>query len=190
MPKHVALALLAVVLLARESQAQTLDLRSRRVAELRRGTQFQNGEVTLGETSLQSALRMFAVELGEAVSMPRGNPGNPSLYPAGTEWQVGSYKVQPYKRLELGPERYTLSFDRNERLIVASTEKVDEGLTQAVLLERYPGLEKESWSQRGDQPLNFWSAKLESCVSLSARTNAASGVVENLSYIYTCKTKH
>jgi len=186
----IALALLALALSA-TLQAQVLDVRSTvQLPVLRPGDQARNGEVVLGQTTVTAALRMFAVELrSEMVSLPLAHPANPDTIPSGTVWQVGPHQLRPYRRLELGADRYVLNFDRNDRLISAWPVRVPNGITQPTLAEHYPEIRKGQLWHSGDQPIQEWNADIEACVVLSAMVREATGVVQQLSYNYTCETK-
>jgi len=60
---------------------------------------------------------MFAEQLGsDSVVVPRAHLGNPSSIPADVVWQMASREVRPRHKLDLGPDHYTLYFDKNSRL--------------------------------------------------------------------------
>lgn len=54
----------------------------------------------------------------------------------------GLASVQPSYRLDLGPDRHTPYYDKNERLGAAITRDPAGTLTTADLLTRYPALQK------------------------------------------------
>ncbi|MFL5461131.1 MAG: hypothetical protein ACJ8A6_13235 [Gemmatimonadales bacterium] len=186
----IALALLSFVPSA-TLRAQILDVRSTaQLPDLRPGDQARNGEVVLGQTSVTAALRMFAVELrSEMVSLPLAHSANPDTIPSGTVWLIGPHELRPYRRLELGADRYVLNFDRNDRLISASPARVPNGITQPMLAEHYPGIHKGRLWRSGDVPLQEWIAPVDRCVVLSALVRGTTGFVEQMSYAYTCETK-
>ena len=99
-------------------------------------------------------------------------------------------KSGPRHHLDLGPERYQLYFDENERLITASTgPRLPGGLTLQVLSKHHPSLRKGRRWYSGDQPLSdTWSVALSNCVTLSANVLIAGQRVQSLSYHYTCPT--
>jgi hypothetical protein len=189
MQSRVALVLLTAGLITARLEAQTLAVRPSPFSDLKPGRQARQGEVVLGETTLKSALRMFAVELNsETVSLPRRHSANPDVHPAGTVWKVGTHELRPQHRLDLGPDRYELDFDRNGRLIAAIDSRVPNGIIQPMLAEHYPGVQKGNlW--RSDPPLQEWIATVDPCVVLSALVRETTGVVQQLSYNYICETK-
>ena len=188
MVTRIALALLTAVLVSVQLEAQTLSVRPSPFSDLRPGRNAKQGEVVMGETTLKGALRIFAVELkSETVSLPRVHAANPDTVPSGTVWRVGSHELRPYQRLDLGPDRYVLNFDRNERLVSAVTSQLPS-ITQPMLSEHYPGIQKGQLWRSGD-PFQEWIANVDACVVLSALVKKSTGLVEQLSYHYTCDTK-
>jgi len=145
----------------------------------------------LGRTTVASALRMFSELLSsDRVVVPRGHPGNPSSLPAGTVWKAANREVRPRHALELGPDRYTLYFDENSRLIVAITPRMPGELTRALFSARYPTLAKGRRRYSGDQPRSDeWSVSLSDCVTLNIEVSIPAERVEQLSYMYTCPTQ-
>jgi hypothetical protein len=186
-----ALFVLATPLAGTTVEAQTLSVRPAPFTDLRPGSQPRYGEVVLGRTTMTAALRMFADDLSsDSVRVPRGHPSNPSPYPAGIGWHVGSHHVRPQQQLDLGPERYTLYFDENERLIAAITARVPGGLTREMLNAHYPSLQRGRRWYSGDQPrMDQWSVAVSDCVTLTAHVLVADERVESLSYLYTCPTQ-
>jgi hypothetical protein len=169
--------------------AQVLDVRSTTLTELRAGNQARHGEVVLGQTTLSGTRRMFAELLSsDTIKVARGHQGNPSPTPPWTVWQVASHRVLPSYRLDLGPDRYALYYDKNERLIAAIAQNPAGGLTKAALAARYPSLRKgRSWYS-GNQPHEQWTTALNTCVTLAASVLPPDERVEQLSYVYTCPT--
>ncbi|HZA91968.1 MAG TPA: hypothetical protein VE420_05015 [Gemmatimonadales bacterium] len=185
------LLILGTAAVAAPAEAQVLNVRPAPFADLRPGRQARYGEVVLGQTTLAGALRMFAEHLrSDSVKVPRGHGGNPSSWPAGTVWLGGAHEIRPRHHLDLGPDRYQLYFDENERLITASTgPRLPGGLTWQVLSKHHPSLRKGRRWYSGDQPLSdTWSVVLSSCVTLAANVLIAGQRVQSLSYHYTCPT--
>jgi hypothetical protein len=188
MRAFVTLALLTVGITPAHLLGQTLSVRPAPFSDLRPGRQARQGEVVLGETTLKGALRMFAVELNsEMVSLPRGHSANPDTVPSATVWRIGPHELHPHHRLDLGSDRYVLNFDSNDRLISALTFQVPDKITQPMLAEHYPGLQKGNFWRSGD-PLQEWIAPVDRCVIMSALVREATGLVEQMSYSYTCRT--
>ena len=67
--------------------AQTLAAKPAVFADPVPGSDPSKGELVLGRTTLAAARRIFAVQLGESVTVPPGR-ANPDTLPADTEWQV------------------------------------------------------------------------------------------------------
>jgi hypothetical protein len=172
-------------------QAQVLDVRPTTLTEPRAGNVARHGEVVLGHTTLPGTRRMFAELLdSDTIEVPRGHRGNPSQTRPGTVWQVASHRVQPSYRLDLGPDRYALYYDRNERLIAAVTQDPPGALTKAALVARYPALRMDRRWYSGTRPRNEqWTIALGTCVSLVASVLLPGERIEQLSYVYTCPTK-
>jgi hypothetical protein len=177
-------------LLAGAAEAQTLSVQPAPFADLRPGRQARHGEVVLGQTTMAGALRMFAEHLrSDSVRVARAHVGNPSPWGPGSVWVSADQEVRPRHHLDLGPERYGLYFDENERLIGASTSRLPGGLTWKVLSTRYPSLQKGRRWYSGDRPISdTWSVALSSCVTLVADVLVAGQRVQTLSYYYTCST--
>src|SRR5688572_15335155 len=185
-----ALLLAGTALVVGPAEAQTLNVRPAPLADLRPGKQARHGEVVLGQTTLGGALRMFAEHLrSDSVKVARAHVGNPAPWGPGSVWVSADHEVRPRHHLDLGPERYGLYFDENERLIGASTGRLPGGLTWKVLITHYPSFQKGRRWYSGDQPLfDTWSAALSSCVTLVASVRIEGQKVQNLSYYYTCPT--
>jgi hypothetical protein len=185
------LLLVVTVVAAVPAVAQTLNVRPAPFSDLRPGKQARYGEVVLGQTTLAGAQRMFAEHLrSDSVRIARGHVGNPSPWGPGSVWVSANQEVRPRHYLDLGPERYGLFFDENERLIAASTSRrLPGGLTWKVLSKHYPSLQKSRRWYSGDQPMmDTWSVPLSSCVTLVASVLIEGQKVQNLSYYYTCPT--
>ncbi len=191
MRMHFTLLVLGTVVMAPPIQAQILSVRPAPLADLRPGKQARHGEVVLGQTTLAGALRMFAEHLrSDSVKVARAHVGNPSPWGPGSVWVSADQEVHPRHYLDLGPERYGLFFDENERLIAASTgQRLPGGLTWKVLSKHYPSLRKGRRWYSGDQPMwDTWSVALSSCVTLAANVLIAGQRVQSLNYYYTCPT--
>jgi hypothetical protein len=108
----------------------------------------------------------------------------------------------PFHRLDIGPERYTLYFDRRERLVaaVAPRSRLPRTIRRDELVARYATL-KVLWTgySGGRRTVEWVMAELAPCVSATAaiwygndgledRRHRAAGTVEEFSYIYTCST--
>jgi hypothetical protein len=173
--------------------AQTLSSRPAVFADPVLGIDPGYGELVLGRTTLTSALRIFAVELEDSVLVPLGHPSNPDTPSAGTTLP-GVPTLQLKYRLELGSSRYTLYFDKNERLIAAFTHRTRMGRTlrREELVARYPTLRVEHIGRTAE---GAWIrdelvAPLGPCISLIADVwRQDKGLVGGLGYAYTCPTK-
>jgi hypothetical protein len=165
--------------------AQTLAAKPAVFADPVPGSDPSKGELVLGRTTLTSALRIFAVQLGESVTVPR-RTANPDTLPTDTEWQVGDHVVRPRHQLDLGPEFYRLYFDRNQRLVAAVTFQPPRRVLREELVAHYPSLKFEG---RRLGPSDAFVAPLGSCVSFAGRLRLDTKQVDQLSYVYTCATK-
>lgn len=150
------------------------------------------GDLVLGRTTLTAALRMFATELEDSVRIPRGHGSNPDTLLEGTRLP-GAPNLRPYHRLELGPTRYTLYFDKHERLVAAVTNRsrLPRSVRRDELVARYPTLTVESIVRTAE---GVWVkddlvAPLAPCMSLIADVwRQDKGLVGNLGYVFTCAT--
>jgi hypothetical protein len=173
--------------------AQTLSSRPAIFADPVLGTDPSYGELVLGRTTLTSALRIFAVELEDSVLVPLRHPSNPDTVPEGASLS-GIPTLRLRYRLELGPKRYTLYFDKNERLIAAVTHRsrLPRPLRRDELVARYPTLRVEHIGRTAE---GAWIrdelvAPLGPCVSLIADVwRHDRGMVGGLGYVYTCPTR-
>jgi hypothetical protein len=184
------LLLVGTAVMAGPAEGQILNVRPAPFSDLRSGNQARHGEVVLGQTTLAGAQRMFAEHLrSDSVKVARSHVGNPSPWGPGSVWVSADQEVRPRHYLDLGPERYGLFFDENERLIGAGTGRLPGGLTWKVLSRHYPSLQKSRRWYSGDQPImDTWSVPLSSCVTLVATVLIEGQKVQNLSYYYTCPT--
>jgi hypothetical protein len=165
--------------------AQTLAAKPRVFADPVPGSDPSKGELVLGRTTLTAARRIFAVQLAESVTVPRGG-ANPDTLPADTEWQVGDHVVRPHHVLDLGPGLYRLYFDRNQRLVAAVTFQPPRRVLREELVAHYPSLKFEG---RRLGPADAFVAPLGFCVSFAGRLRLDTKLVDQLSYVYTCATK-
>jgi hypothetical protein len=126
--------------------AQSLSSRPAIFADPVLSTDPAYGDLVLGRTTLVAALRMFAAELADTVRIPRGHSSNPDTLPEGTRLPGGA-NLRPYQRLDLGPTRYTLYFDRHQRLVAAITDpsRLPRALRRDELVARYATLRVEMW---------------------------------------------
>ena len=185
------LLVVAMAMKAGPAEGQILNVRPAPFSDLRSGKQAHHGEVVLGQTTLAGAQRMFAEHLrSDSVKVARSHIGNPSPWGPGSVWVSADQEVRPRHYLDLGPERYGLFFDENERLIAASTgRRLPGGLTWKVLSKRYPSLQKSRRWYSGDQPMmDTWSVPVSNCVTLVASVLIEGQKVQSLSYYYTCPT--
>jgi hypothetical protein len=135
---------------------------------------------------------MFATELGDSVFIPRGHGGNPDTLLDGTRLP-GAPEVRPYQRLDLGPTRYTLYFDKHERLVAAVTDRsrLPRPLRRDELVARYPTLAVEHVAHTAE---GLWVkddlvAPLGPCVALIADVwRRDRGLISELGYVFTCAT--
>jgi hypothetical protein len=184
-----AVAAIALLTAAQPLAGQTISARPVLYKDPVWGVEPKHGEVVLGRTTLKAALRIFAVELEEdSVRVPLGHPGNPSVL-EGKEQRLG---VTLRHRLDLGPDRYTLYFDENERLVALDAPAYARPLQRKELAAKYPSLRVHYRGHNADRVavMEGLEAPLGECVSLTASAWLARGdAVENLGYIYTCSTK-
>ena len=193
MSRQIISALAVIISLATLTPAhgQTISARPALFKDPIWGVDPKQGEVVLGRTTLKAALRIFAVELEEdSVRVPLGHKGNP-LTLDGTEWRIGGVTFRPRYRLDLGPSRYTLYFDKNERLVAVESPRLARWLTRKELASKYPSLRvyHRSVTSKGDPLFDGLQAPLGECVSLTAEAWVNRGdVVESIGYVYTCQT--
>jgi hypothetical protein len=150
------------------------------------------GDLVLGRTTLTAALRMFATELEDTIRIPRGHPSNPDTLLDGARLP-GAPNLRPYHRLDLGPLRYTLYFDKHERLVAAVTDRsrLPRSLRRDELVSRYPTLNVENVAHtaEGAWVKDDLVAPLGPCVSLIADVwRQDQGLVGTLGYVFTCAT--
>jgi hypothetical protein len=141
----------------------------------------------LGKTLLQSARRMFpdAPKVYEglpAYSINDGNPQPIDRYDA--TWTNDGFTTTAKFIFTLGPGRWTLYFDGNQRLISAvAPNEATAGVTRSEFAKRYPSL-KEAKGQ------NYTA--LQGRISECVFEQALFGLDEKLhsySYSYVCPTE-
>jgi hypothetical protein len=151
------------------------------------------GELVLGQTTLTTALRMFAVELQDSVRVPLAHGSNPETLSSDLELP-GDPTLKAHYRLDIGAERYTLYFDRHERLVAAMTDRsrLPRPIRREELVARYPTLRVGHVGRTAE---GVWVrddliAPLAPCVSLVADVwRRDKGMVGSFGYIHTCATK-
>jgi hypothetical protein len=150
------------------------------------------GELVLGRTTLTSALRIFAAELQDSVLVPLGHPSNPDTVPAALSLP-GVPSLRLRYRLDIGTGRYTLYFDKHERLVAAVTHRarLPRPVRREELVARYPtlGVQHVGRTAEGAWLVDDLVAPLAPCVSLIANVwRRDKGLVGSLGYAYTCAT--
>lgn len=194
MPKSnlATVATLAFLAAAGPLSGQTISARPVLFKDPVWGVEPKHGEVVLGRTTLKAALRIFAVELEEdSVRVPLGHPGNPSVL-EGKDHRFGGVTFRALHRLDLGPDRYTLYFDQNERLVALEAPAYARPLQRKEVAAKYPSLRVHYRGHNAERVPVYegLEAPLGECVSLTAGVWLARGdAVENLGYVYTCSTK-
>lgn len=189
-------AIAAVLLLlagARPLSGQALPARPILFADPVANASPKAGAVVLGQTTLKAALRIFAVELEQdSVQVSLGHGANPAVL-RGTELFLGGLSIRPYHRLELGPGRYTLYFDKHERLVAAMGAPQDAPpVRRRDLAARYPSLRVQRRGHNAEGAIihEGVEAPLGNCVSLTGSVWLDRGdLVEGLGYVYTCPTR-
>jgi hypothetical protein len=156
------------------------------------GTDPSYGELVLGQTTLISALRIFAVELQDSVRVPLGHDSNPDTVRTGAELP-GDRTLRARYRLEIGAGRYTLYFDRHERLVAAITNRsqLPRAIRREELVARYPTLRVANVGRtaEGAWVMDDLVAPLAPCISLVADVwRRDKGMVGSIGYVYTCAT--
>jgi hypothetical protein len=156
------------------------------------------GELVLGRTTLRSALRIFAVELADSVRLPLAHAANPDTLPAGTTTGGPAPAPAIHYRLDLGVGRYTLYFDKNERLVAAdaSHQRFPRRIRREDLVARYATLRPT----HRPESLDNLEAPLGPCVSMYAHAwdrddglrdehHLLPGTIVEFGYRYTCPTR-
>lgn len=175
------------------SAAQTLSSRPAIFRDPLLGTDPAYGELVLGQTTLLSALRIFAADLEDSVLVPRGHPSNPDTVWSTTQI-APSITSKPHHRLDLGSGRYTLYFDKNERLVAALTHgsRLPRRPRREELVARYPTLRVDHVGRtaEGAWVKDDLVASLGPCVSLVADVwRKDKGLLGTFGYVFTCPTK-
>jgi hypothetical protein len=156
------------------------------------------GDLVLGQTTLRSAMRIFASELQDSVRVPLAHGSNPLTLPAGTTIGGPASAPAPHYQLNVGTGRYTLYFDRNERLIAvdASLQNLPRLIRRQDLVARYATLRPSGRSGS----LDHLEAAIGPCVLMSAwawdghgavynGSRLPSGAIIGFGYRYTCSTR-
>jgi hypothetical protein len=156
------------------------------------------GELVLGRTTLRSALRVFAVELADSVRLPLAHAANPDTLPAGATNGGPTSAPAIHYRLDLGADRYTLYFDKNQRLVAAEAnhQRLPRMIRREDLVARYATLRP---NQRPGSLENL-EAPLAPCVSMFAyawdrddglrdERHLLPGAILKFGYRYTCRTR-
>lgn len=141
----------------------------------------------LGKTFLQSARRMFpdAPKVIEGSPLYSINEGNPQPIDRGDEiWTLDGFTITAKFIFMLGPGRWTLYFDGNQRLIAAVAPKeAMTGVTRSEFAQKYPSLKEAKGQNHTDL-----QGRISECVYLQALF----GMDEKLhsySYSYVCPTE-
>lgn len=193
---HRTLLLLAIPLCwPATGRAQTLSSRPAFFADPVLAVDPSQGDLVLGRTTLRSAMLIFATELGDSLRTPSSN--NPDTLPQQPARRTRPVAAPRY-RLNLGAGRYTLFFDRNERLVAveAGRRNLPRPIRREDLVARYATLRP---TDRPDQLGNL-EAPLAPCVSMFARASdpaeepadsagSAPGSVLGFGYRFTCSTR-
>src|SRR3954467_10782471 len=170
-PLLLALPISVILLASKPCSAQTLSSRPAIFTDPSLGTDPSYGELVLGQTTLISALRIFAVELEDSVYVPLGHGSNPDTVEAASELPGGLH-VRPRYRLEIGAGRYTLYFDRHERLVAAINDRsqLPRALRRDEPVGRSPALcdADVGGTVEGEWIMDDLAASLPPCVSLVA----------------------
>ena len=178
--------------------AQTLSARPAIFADPSLAADPTQGELVLGRTTLAGALRMFAVELSDSVRLPLGRRSNPDTVRTATTSSDSASWPRPYHRLDLGAGRYTLYFDRHERLVMvgADRSRLPRRLRREDLVARYATLRiRRHWNIQDEL-----IAPLAPCIALTAtvwegddgirdRQHLQPGTVIDFGYRFTCLTR-
>jgi hypothetical protein len=142
--------------------------------------------LALGKTTLQSARRMFP----EAPKVLEGrgpfsiNDGNPAPI---DRWDAtnttGGVTLTAKYLFDLGPGRWSLYFDANQRLIYSvAPPEVMKGVTRPDFTRHYPQLK----AVRGEKSVTM-EGPVSDCVYLTALFFNAD-TLQSYSYTYTCPT--
>ena len=192
------LACLFCVFCAHPCVGQTLSSRPAFFADPALTNDPTQGELVLGRTTLRSALRMFAVELADSVRLPLAHSANPDTLPAATRTGGPASVPAIHYRLDLGADRYTLYFDKNERLVAADVghHRLPRTIRREDLVARYATLRPH---QRPGSSENL-EAPLGPCISMFAyawdrddglrdERHLLPGTIVEFGYRYTCPTR-
>jgi len=195
--RKIALVLAVALCRAGIAHAQTLSSRPAFFSDPVLAVDPAHGELVLGRTTLRSAMLIFATELQDSARTPRAHPGNPDTIPETHSSKPGSVPALRF-RLDIGSGRYTLYFDKNERLVAveAGARDLPRLVRREDLVARYATLKPAS---RPDMLGNL-EAPLGPCVSMIAwaaddghnaapRANQVGGTILSFGYRFTCPTR-
>jgi len=176
--------------------AQTVSARPEIFRDPVPGVEPASGQLVLGRTTLAGALRMFATELEDSVRVPLRRGSNPDTV-GGIPLPTGAPKA--YHRLDVGTGKYTLYFDKHQRLVAvrADRSRLPRPLMRVDLATRYPTLRVE---QDFLPVMAFLVAPIEPCIAVTATVwgegddglrdsrHLLPGTVLEFGYSYTCPT--
>jgi hypothetical protein len=197
MRRTVWISLSAVLLCVSPGLAQTLSSRPAFFADPALTIDPAHGELVLGRTTLRGAMRIFAVELQDSVRLPLAHPANPDTLPSAMA--LGGPAAAPaiHYRLDLGAGRYTLYFDKNQRLVGADAgrQRLPRVIRRQDLVARYASLRPVR--RPGSVP--YLEAPLSPCISMLALAgddqdgastgHLEAGAIVKFGYRYTCPTR-
>jgi hypothetical protein len=177
--------------------AQTLPARPAIFGDPILVTDPSHGELVLGRTTLIGAMRMFAVELADSVRLPLNRGANPDTVGPSSSSDSAAWP-RLHHRLDLGAGRYTLYFDKNERLVKVAAERsrLPRAIRREDLVARYSTLRvHRRWSVQDEL-----IAPLAPCISAMASVREGDdgirdarhlkpGTVIEFGYRYTCRTR-
>jgi len=195
--RETTLVLAVTLCWAAAARAQTLSSRPAFFCDPVLAVDPAYGELVLGRTTLRSAMRIFATELQDSLRIAPGRRVNPDTLPLSRTDGPGMPPALRF-RLDVGSGRYTLYFDKNERLVAvqAGARDLPRPLRREDLVARYATLRPVS---RLDMLGNL-EAPLGPCISMVASAgegndiapgapqNSAPGTILSFGYRFTCPT--
>jgi hypothetical protein len=134
------------------------------------------GDLVLGETTLEDAVRLFPPTLGE------GSPRRPQGFPVA---RAGKFQPKPVRVFNPYRTMYALFFDRNDRLVIL--QEIGDELEQqpvADLLSKYPVL-RETQRLRDERELQ---GEIARCVVLMLLVDGDDRI-QSAAYVYSCPTE-
>lgn len=140
------------------------------------------GDLILGQTTLEEAIRMFP-------SAPPGYEGNPRSPRGFPQAKIG--QVSPKPRLVYNPwmTLYLLYFDANHRLVIVvdGGKSRSRGLSRQEMMKQYPDLKE---TQRdSNSPEYEMQVEIQPCLTLMLLISASNNIVGDIAYVYTCPTQ-